>query len=56
MRYGKRRGPPVRLIAIGSGVVLVALVGAVFWYAGQAESNPPVQEEIRVEATNVGPN
>ncbi|MDZ4760055.1 MAG: hypothetical protein SGJ21_03165 [Alphaproteobacteria bacterium] len=52
-RGRKRGGPPVRLIA--AGVVLVSLVGAVFWFSMQAESNAPVQREIRVEATNVGP-
>ncbi len=56
MRYGRRRGPPLRLIAIISGVVLVALAGAVFWYSGQADKHAPPQEEIRVEATNVGVN
>ena len=54
MRYGRRRGPPLRLIGIISGVVLVGLVGALFWYSGQADKHAPPQEEIRVEATNVG--
>lgn len=55
-RYGKRRGggPPMRLIGIGAAVILVAAVVGVFWLSSKAESNPPAQEEIRVEATNVG--
>jgi ABC-type transporter Mla subunit MlaD len=54
--FGRRRsGPSPRLVAILAGVVLVALVGAVFWLSGQAESRKPEQVEIRVEATNVAP-
>ena len=45
----------MKLIAIVAGVVFVAFVGAVFWFSGQAESRKPEQTEIRVEATNVGP-
>lgn len=56
MRYGKRRPPPYKLIGIVMAVVVVAGIGAVFWYSGQAESNPPAQTEIRVEAANVGPH
>lgn len=52
-RPGKRGGLPIRLIA--AGVVVVALVAAVFWFAGQADSKKPPTEQIRVEATNVGP-
>lgn len=52
-RARKRGGAPIRLIA--AGVVVVLLVGAVFWFASKAESNKPAQQEIRVEATNVGP-
>ena len=52
-RAKKRGGAPIRLIA--AGVVAVLLIGAVFWFAGQADSKKPVQQEIRVEATNVGP-
>lgn len=55
MRYGKRRGGlPVRFVLIAIAVVIVAGIGGVFWFAGQAENDPPPQEEIRVEATNVG--
>ena len=52
-RAKKRGGAPIRLIAAGVAVVLV--IGAVFWFANQADSKKPVQQEIRVEATNVGP-
>ena len=52
-RAKKRGGAPIRLIAAGVAVVL--LIGAVFWLASQADSKKPVQQEIRVEATNVGP-
>ena len=51
-----RGGPPVRLIAIFGGIVVVGLVVALFWFSGQAESHKPQQTEIRVEATNVGPH
>lgn len=55
MRYAKRRGGlPVRFVLIAIGLVVLAGVGGVFYFAGQAESDPPAQEEIRVEATNVG--
>ena len=55
--YGRRRGPALspKLIMIIAGLVLVAIVGAVFWFAGQAESRKPEQTRIRVPATNVGP-
>ncbi len=52
-RAKKRGGAPIRLIAAGVAVVLV--IGAVFWFASQADSKKPAQQEIRVEATNVGP-
>jgi hypothetical protein len=52
-RNKRRGGLPIRLI--GAGVVVLLLIAALFWFAGQAESNRPVQHEIRVEATNVGP-
>lgn len=57
MRYAKRRGGgiPMRLILIGLAVIVVAGAGAVFWFASQADSKMPPQQEIRVEATNVGP-
>jgi hypothetical protein len=44
---------PIPLILAVVAVVL--LIGAVFWFASQADSKKPVQQEIRVEATNVGP-
>ena len=52
-RAKKRGGAPIRLIA--AGVAMVLVIGAVFWFASQADSKKPVQQEIRVEATNVGP-
>ena len=55
MRYRKRRGPPMRLILGGLAALVVALTAAVFWYSHKAESNPPEQRDIRVEATNVIP-
>lgn len=54
MQFRKRRGPNWRVIGILAGVVVVAATGAVFFYAGEAEKNPPAQTEIRVEAQNVG--
>lgn len=45
---------PLKLYAIIGGVVLVLLVGAVFYFAGQAESRKPQQIDVRVPATNVG--
>jgi hypothetical protein len=57
MAYGRRRKPfPTRLVMIGVGAAAVLAVGAVFWFAHQAEANPPVEQEMRVEARNVGPN
>ncbi len=55
MRYGRRRGPPLKLIGILGGIALVLLAGAVFWYSGQADNYAPDVQEIRVEAVNVGP-
>jgi hypothetical protein len=52
-RPRKRGGLPIPLILAVVAVVL--LIGAVFWFASQADSKKPVQQEIRVEATNVGP-
>ena len=46
----------VKTIAIIAGVVIVVLVGVVFWAAGQADSRKPAQTEITVPATNIGPN
>jgi cell division protein FtsN len=57
--YGRRRGGMAvspKMLAIIAGVVVVVLVGAAFYFAGQAESKKPLQVEIRVEATNVGPH
>ncbi len=52
----RRSGLPGKLIGILALVGLVLVVGGVFWFSGQAESNKPPQTEIRVEATNVGPH
>ncbi len=49
------RGPSLKLVGILAGVAFLGFVGAVFYYSGQAESRRPEQVEIRVEATNVGP-
>lgn len=54
--FSRRRGPvPLKLYAILGGVVVVVIVGALFYFAGQAESRKPVQVEVRVPAENVGP-
>lgn len=37
-----------------AGAAVVAVVGAVFFFAGQAESRRPEPKEIRIPATNVG--
>jgi hypothetical protein len=55
MRYGRRRGPPLKLIGILGGIALVLLIGATFWFSGQADKYAPNVQEIRVEAVNVGP-
>jgi hypothetical protein len=53
--FSRRRGPmPLKLYAILGGIVLVVLVAALFWFAGQADSRKPAQIEVRVPATNVG--
>ncbi|MBK8839352.1 MAG: hypothetical protein IPO30_11840 [Hyphomonadaceae bacterium] len=55
--YGRRRGSPIspKLIMILAGVAIVLLVGAVFFFAGQAESRKPEQITVSAPATNVGP-
>jgi hypothetical protein len=45
---------PVKLYAIIGGIILVLLIGALFYFAGQADSKKPAQIEMRVPATNVG--
>jgi len=53
--FSRRRSPtPIRLYAILGGIALVIVVGALFWFSGQAESRRPVQQEVRVPAQNVG--
>ena len=56
--YGRRRssGIPPMAYAILAGIIFLALVGAVFFFSGQAESKKPEQKLIEVEATNVGPH
>lgn len=44
----------MKLIGILAGIALVVIVGALFFFAGQAESRKPEQEIVRVPATNVG--
>ncbi len=55
--YGRRRGMAISpmVIVIIAVVSFALLVGAVFWFAGQADGRRPEQTTIRVEATNVGP-
>jgi len=55
--YGRRRGSALspKMIIIIAVAGLVLLIGAVFWFAGQAESRKPEQTTITVPATNVGP-
>ena len=53
--FSRRRGPmPVKLYAIIGGIILVVLIGALFYFAGQADSKKPAQIEMRVPAPNVG--
>ncbi len=55
--FSRRRRPmSMKLIAIIAGVVIVLLIGALFWFAGQADSRRPEQQELTVPATNIGPN
>jgi hypothetical protein len=54
MQFRRRRGPPVRLIAGAGAILVLALVGAVFWFAGEADKRAPEPRTIEVEATNVG--
>jgi cell division protein FtsN len=55
--FSRRRRPmSMKLIAIIAGVVIVLLIGALFWFAGQADSRRPVQQELSVPATNIGQN
>jgi hypothetical protein len=44
-----------KTIAIIAGVVLVLLIGALFWFSGQANNHKPPTERLSVPATNVGP-
>jgi ABC-type transporter Mla subunit MlaD len=44
----------MKLVGILVGIGLVVIIGALFFFAGQAESRKPEQKEIRVPATNVG--
>jgi hypothetical protein len=53
--FSRRRGPaPFRLYAILGGIAIAVVVGALFWFSGQAESRRPVQQEVRLPAQNVG--
>ena len=55
--YGRRRGNGLspKMIIIIAVAGLVVLIAALFFFAGQADSKKPEQTEIRVPATNVGP-
>ncbi len=55
--YGRRRGNGLspKMIIIIAVAGLVVLIGALFFFAGQADSKKPEQTEIRVPATNVAP-
>lgn len=55
--YGRRRGSALspKLIMILAGVAVVLLVGAVFFFAGQADGRKPEQITVSAPATNVGP-
>jgi hypothetical protein len=55
MQFRRRRPPPVKLIAGAAAALLVILVGALFWFAGQADSRAPEPRIIEIEAKNVGP-
>jgi cell division protein FtsN len=55
--FARRRRPmSMKLIAIIAGIVVVVLIGGLFWAAGQADSRRPEQQELSVPATNIGPN
>jgi len=55
--FARRRRPvSLKLIAILVGIGLVVIIGALFWFAGQADARRPEQTEISVPATNIGPN
>ena len=55
--FARRRRPmSLKLIAILVGVGLVVLFGALFFFASQADSRRPEQQEISVPATNIGPH
>ena len=55
--YGRRRGSALspKLIMILAAVGVVVIVGAVFFFAGQADGRRPEQTTVTVPATNVGP-
>lgn len=55
--FARRRRPmSLKTIAIIVGAVIVLLVVALFWFAGQADSRRPEQQELTVPATNIGPD
>lgn len=53
MMRSRRKRPPLALLA--GGAVLAGLVGALFWFAAQADRLEPELRDIRMEAENVGP-
>lgn len=55
--FARRRRPmSLKLIAILVGIGLVIVIGVLFFFAGQADSRRPAQQELSVPATNIGPN
>ena len=55
--FARRRRPmSLKLIAILVGIGLVVVIGVLFFFASQADSRRPVQQELSVPATNIGPN
>jgi len=55
--FSRRRRPmSLKLIAILAGVTLLVVLLALFFFASQADSRRPTQEELSVPATNIGPD
>ena len=52
----RRSGIPMNVVGILLVVGVVVVIGAMFYFSGQAESKKPPQTEITVEATNVAPH
>jgi hypothetical protein len=55
----RRSGIPMNVVGILVAVGVVVVIGAMFYFSGQAESKKPPQTEITLEGkdvTNVGPH